>query len=67
MTLSVDDMLRLTEGMASKGVAAFEAGDFKVSFFHQSPAAVPMDPLTEIGDESDDDLFFSSPIGKRGA
>lgn len=66
--LSVDDMLRLTEGMASKGVVAFEAGDFKVSFSLQSPAMPAVDPLAEVGDEIDDeDLFFSSPIRKRGA
>lgn len=64
--LSVDDMLRLTEGMAAQGVVAFEAGDLKVSFAYQSPSVPALDPLAEVGDEVDDeDMFYSSPIRKR--
>ncbi len=66
MSLSVDDMLRLTEGMRSRGVLAFEAGDFKVSFALEAPALPVSEPLQELGDE-EEDLFFSSPIRRKDA
>jgi hypothetical protein len=64
--MTVDDLLRLSEGLKSQGAASFALtgdGGLAVSFVLADATAQAVEGL--LSDEDDDDLLFMSGLSKR--